>query len=333
MEAAAIAEDKKRKIVKIPQGDRIEIPLKRSTVKKLLGPNDSFLRLLEAKFNTSVIVRETSFLIDPEVKGLDEAIEELVSLSRAKSHFEIRDIQTVVRMHGPVPKVINDYEADIILDSPSVVIKTRTLNQGEYFRALRESELVFAIGPAGTGKTFLAVAWAVSLFERGAVEKIVLVKPVVEAGEKLGFLPGDIKEKVDPYFKPLYDALLFMMPAEKVKRLIEQSIIEIAPLAYMRGRSLNRSITILDEAQNTKPMQMKMFLTRLGPNSRAVVTGDLTQIDLEGDNESGLANIKSILEGIEGIEFVFLDSTDVVRHRLVSDIIKAYDKYKNGANN
>lgn len=307
----------------------IEIPLSRSLMPVFLGANDCHLRFLESHFNITIIAKEASVLVEKGADYLVEVIMELAGLCRDKEYIDQRDLETVLRLHRVENDEVQiDHSSLVALDSPHIVVKTRTRNQANYIRALENNELVFSIGPAGTGKTFLAVAWAVSLFERGVVNKIVLVKPVVEAGEKLGFLPGDIKEKVDPYFKPLYDALLFMLPGERAKKLIDQSTIEIAPLAYMRGRTLDYSIAILDEAQNTTAMQMKMFLTRLGAHSRAVVTGDLTQVDLEDPEASGLLKVQEILRGINGVEFVYLDSSDVVRHRLVSDIIKAYDSHK-----
>lgn len=315
--------------------DRLEIAIARELMPLLMGPNDSHLRFLEEYFNTTIFVRESSFLIDRKEEVLSKVIEELLELCKSKGYIDQRDINTVLRLQ----RVQNDeieieHSSIIVLENPQIVVKTRTPNQANYIRTLSQNELVFAIGPAGTGKTFLAVAWAVAQLEKGAVNKIVLVKPVVEAGEKLGYLPGDIKEKVDPYFRPLYDALLYMLPAEKVRRYIDQSLIEIAPLAFMRGRTLSYSIAILDEAQNTTAMQMKMFLTRMGPHSQAVVTGDMTQIDLEKPESSGLLQVQKILIEIKGISFVYLDSRDVVRHRLVSDIIRAYDSFKsNGSNN
>ncbi|HTO93710.1 MAG TPA: PhoH family protein, partial [Bacteroidota bacterium] len=200
-----------------------------------------------------------------------------------------------------------------------------------YVSAVRANDIVFAIGPAGTGKTYMAVALAVAALKNSEITKIVLTRPAVEAGESLGFLPGDLKEKVDPYLRPLYDALDDMLPPEKLRNYIEKRIIEIAPLAYMRGRTLNNAFVILDEAQNASAMQMKMFLTRLGPNSRAIVTGDITQIDLPGTTSSGLVQIQEVLRGVEGIAFVYFDRNDVVRHRLVKDIIDAYDRYSGRA--
>ena len=205
-------------------------------------------------------------------------------------------------------------------------IYARSLNQDAYMRALERSELVFGIGPAGTGKTYLAVAHAAMLLERGMVERIVLSRPAVEAGERLGFLPGDMKEKVDPYLRPLYDALYDMMPPDKVERAIAAEVIEIAPLAFMRGRTLAHCAVILDEAQNTTPMQMKMFLTRLGEGSRMIVTGDPTQIDLPSNTKSGLVEALRILDGVAGSVTVRFNDTDVVRHPLVAEIVRAYDR-------
>ncbi|RUV52955.1 PhoH family protein [Mesorhizobium sp. M7A.F.Ca.MR.228.00.0.0] len=205
-------------------------------------------------------------------------------------------------------------------------IYARSLNQDAYMRALERSELVFGIGPAGTGKTYLAVAHAAMLLERGMVERIILSRPAVEAGERLGFLPGDMKEKVDPYLRPLYDALYDMMPADKVERAIAAEVIEIAPLAFMRGRTLAHAAVILDEAQNTTPMQMKMFLTRLGENSRMIVTGDPTQIDLPSNTKSGLVEALRVLDGVAGAVTVRFNDGDVVRHPLVAEIVRAYDR-------
>lgn len=210
-------------------------------------------------------------------------------------------------------------------------IYARSLNQDAYMRALERSELVFGIGPAGTGKTYLAVAHAAMLLERGLVERIVLSRPAVEAGERLGFLPGDMKEKVDPYLRPLYDALYDMIPADKVERAIAAEVIEIAPLAFMRGRTLRNAAIILDEAQNTTPMQMKMFLTRLGEGGRMIVTGDPSQIDLPPNTKSGLVEALQVLDGVPGIVTVRFNDVDVVRHPLVAEIVKAYDRHGGGA--
>jgi phosphate starvation-inducible PhoH-like protein len=218
---------------------------------------------------------------------------------------------------------------NIILFRKNDFIRPKTQTQIEYFQKVKTNDIVFAIGPAGTGKTYLAVAFAVTALKNKEIEKIVLARPAVEAGESLGFLPGDLAEKIDPYLKPLYDALEDILPYEKLRSYLEKNIIEIVPLAYMRGRTLNNSFVILDEAQNATTMQMKMFLTRLGPNSRAIITGDDTQIDLPNREMSGLIQVQEILKDIKGIEFVYFKKTDVVRHRLVRDIINAYEQYNN----
>jgi len=197
---------------------------------------------------------------------------------------------------------------------------------------VQKNDICFSIGPAGTGKTYLAVAFAVSALKKGIVQKIILARPAVEAGESLGFLPGDFREKIDPYLRPLYDALQDMLPGEQLRAYMDKGVIEIVPLAYMRGRTLNNAYVILDEAQNATGMQMKMFLTRLGPNSKSIITGDITQIDLPSSAQSGLLQAKDILKGIDGVGFIYFDKGDVVRHRLVKDIINAYEKYSNGKN-
>jgi phosphate starvation-inducible PhoH-like protein len=217
-------------------------------------------------------------------------------------------------------------EEPVVLYTHKGSVNARTGGQKKYLEAVKENDIVFAIGPAGTGKTYQAVAMAVSSLKSKAVDRIIITRPAVEAGERLGFLPGDLKEKVDPYLTPLYDALNDMIPREKLKTYLDQRTIEIAPLAYMRGRTLHNSFIILDEAQNATPMQMKMFLTRLGVTSKAIITGDVTQIDLPVHNKSGLIDAVNILKKVDGISFVYFDETDVVRHTLVKNIIKAYAK-------
>jgi phosphate starvation-inducible PhoH-like protein len=214
-----------------------------------------------------------------------------------------------------------------VLFTKNSIIKAKTPTQREYLDKAQKNDIVFAIGPAGTGKTYLAVAMAVASLKNNEVSKIVLARPAVEAGESLGFLPGDMAQKIDPYLRPLYDALDDMLPSEKLKMYMERRIIEIVPLAYMRGRTLHNAFVILDEAQNATAMQMKMFLTRLGNNSKAIITGDVTQIDLSANIISGLVQIQDVLKKIEGIDFVYFDRNDVVRHRLVREIIDAYQKY------
>jgi phosphate starvation-inducible PhoH-like protein len=224
--------------------------------------------------------------------------------------------------------------AEILNEKPegaaAALIVPKTVGQKEYMQAIEKNDIVFSIGPAGTGKTFLAVAQAVAELKAKRKTRVILVRPAVEAGESLGFLPGDIKAKVDPYLRPVYDALHELLPAEKISKMIDLGIIEICPLAFMRGRTLNNSFVILDEAQNTTIAQMKMFLTRLGEGSKAVITGDITQIDLAEHVPSGLVRIQQILAGVKGIIFIYLTSKDVVRHRLVQDIINAYERYERG---
>ncbi|MCJ7744684.1 MAG: PhoH family protein, partial [Actinobacteria bacterium] len=221
-----------------------------------------------------------------------------------------------------------DVFKEAVLTARGKIIRPKTVGQKRYVQMMRKSTIVFSIGPAGTGKTYLALAYAVQCLLDHKVERLILTRPAVEAGEKLGFLPGDIYQKVDPYLRPLYDALYEMLGAERFHSLMEQGIIEVAPLAFMRGRTLNDSFIILDEAQNTSPEQMKMFLTRLGFGSRAAITGDVTQVDLPKEMDSGLMVVRDILSGIVGVEFVYLDASDVVRHKIVQQIVEAYKHYE-----
>ena len=239
-----------------------------------------------------------------------------------------RDVETILDLTIDGKEIISEQEFDkIILYTKNDVIKAKTPGQVKYLETAIKNDICFAIGPAGTGKTYLAVAFAVNALKKGIVNKITLARPAVEAGENLGFLPGDFREKIDPYLRPLYDALDDMIPSEKLKGYLEKKTIEIVPLAYMRGRTLNNAFVILDEAQNATDTQMKMFLTRLGANSKAIVTGDITQIDLPAKSISGLIQAKEILQGIQGVGFVYFEKADVVRHKLVKDIINAYEKF------
>ena len=255
-------------------------------------------------------------------------------LAEVEQTITEKDLETVLDLvNGPgSPAVTNDNLDAVILYTKEGVIKPKSSGQKTFYQKSFQNDILFAIGPAGTGKTFLAVAMAVAALRDKLVNRIVLTRPAVEAGENLGFLPGDFKEKIDPYLRPLYDALNDMIPADKLKRYLESRVIEIVPLAYMRGRTLNNAFAILDEAQNTSFNQMKMFLTRLGLNSKAIITGDITQIDLPDSGSSGLVQVQSILSDIEGIEIVYLTERDVVRHRLVRDIIKAYEVYETNNN-
>lgn len=310
----------------------------------LLGLNDANLEIVERRFESSITVRGGTITIRgelPEVDQIDRIFKELIFILNKNGSLTTNDVETVIDLvkgngEPALPKTVTgaltrDELDAVILFTRSQIIRAKTSGQRQYLQEMRKSDIVFAVGPAGTGKTYMAVAMAVASLKNHEITKIVLTRPAVEAGESLGFLPGDLKEKVDPYLRPLYDALDDMIPADKLRAYIEKRVIEIAPLAYMRGRTLNNAFVILDEAQNASTMQMKMFLTRLGPNSRAVVTGDVTQIDLPNRAASGLVQIQEVLRNVEGIAFVYFDRNDVVRHRLVKDIIDAYEKFQAGA--
>ncbi|HKJ69941.1 MAG TPA: PhoH family protein [bacterium] len=309
----------------------IEIPIIGVEPLMLLGVNDANLKVLTHNFEASIIVRGNTMYLkgsESEVDQIENIITEMVYTLKKKGTLDEQDVETLVRLEKSGKMEHREEGLDsVILFTKNDVIKPRTKGQELYWKYTRENDIVFAIGPAGTGKTYLAVAIAVAAFKNREVSKIVLCRPAVEAGESLGFLPGDLKEKVDPYLTPLYDALYEMLPVEKLRTFMEQKIIEIVPLAYMRGRTLNSAFVILDEAQNTTPLQMKMFLTRLGVNSRAIITGDVTQIDLPEYQESGLIQCQEILMNVDGIKFIYLSPRDVVRHRLVKDIIRAYDNH------
>jgi phosphate starvation-inducible PhoH-like protein len=297
----------------------------------LLGVNDSNLNILEDRFNSTISVRGDIVNIKgvlEEVELVEKVIKEMVYVLNTSGRLNRNDVETILNLTVEGKEIINEEDFDsIVLYTKNDVVKAKTPGQKKYFQIANKNDICFAIGPAGTGKTYLAVALAVSALKRGIVKRIVLARPAVEAGESLGFLPGDFQEKIDPYLRPLYDALDDMMPSEKLKGYIEKSIVEIVPLAYMRGRTLNNAFVILDEAQNATDVQMKMFLTRLGANSKAIITGDITQIDLPSKSKSGLIQAKEILSGITGVGFVYFDREDVVRHKLVKDIIDAYDKF------
>jgi phosphate starvation-inducible PhoH-like protein len=304
----------------------------------LFGQGGSYLRLIEDQFDAKIVARGDSVFLEgdeKEVQLLETLFCDLVNQLRKDHKLSERYILysiNMVKQDGIGP--FNDLQVGSVVTSlvTREKIKPRTIGQKDYITAIDSYDIVFSIGPAGTGKTYLAVAMAVSALKKRMVARVILVRPAVEAGETLGFLPGDIRAKVDPYLRPVYDALHDMLSAEKIRRLMEMGVIEIVPLAFMRGRTLNNSFVILDEAQNTTVAQMKMFLTRLGENSKAVITGDVTQIDLENKTASGLVQIQKILQGVKGIQFVYLSDRDVVRHRLVQKIIKAYEKYESRIN-
>ena len=296
----------------------------------LLGRNDDHLRTLEHELDVRIVARGHEVMLkgdERQVKKAERALVQLAELVRSGAPLRQVEVRAALRM------LADDEDADlkavftdaIAVPSRKKWVTPKTRGQKRYVDAIRAHDMVFGIGPAGTGKSFLAVAMAVSALTRREVARIVLTRPAVEAGERLGFLPGDLYEKVHPYLRPLYDALYDMLEAEKVTSLMEKGEIEIAPLAYMRGRTLNDSFIILDEAQNSTTEQMKMFLTRLGFNSKMVITGDITQVDLPASRGSGLIEVQSILRDVQGISFVYFDESDVVRHRLVSAIVRAYD--------
>lgn len=278
---------------------------------------------IDSRGNTIVIKGDTDNVLLTE-----RVLNQLYGLVQEKFSIHPSDIETAASAlrNDSSCRLKNIFLDTILTTSRKKNIAPKSLNQKRYVDAARKNDIVFAIGPAGTGKTYLAMAMAVAALNKGEISRIILTRPAVEAGEALGFLPGDLSDKINPYLRPLYDALHDMLSVDRSREMIEQGVIEIAPLAFMRGRTLNNSFIILDEAQNTTSEQMKMFLTRIGYSSRAVVTGDITQIDLPTGKKSGLIEAKNILQNIEGLEFVFFDNNDVVRHKLVSRIIEAYDK-------
>jgi phosphate starvation-inducible PhoH-like protein len=300
---------------------------------QFLGRNDDNLRTLEAELDVRIVARGHEMMVKGEegrVRSAERALVQLADLARSGSPLRALEVRAALRM------LADDEAADlksvftdaIPVPSRKKWVAPKTPGQKRYVDAIRANDMVFGIGPAGTGKSFLAVAMAVSALMKREVARIVLTRPAVEAGERLGFLPGDLYEKVHPYLRPLYDALYDMLESEKVSALMDKGAIEIAPLAYMRGRTLNDSFIILDEAQNSTSEQMKMFLTRLGFNSKMVVTGDITQVDLPSSKGSGLIEVRTILRDVQGVAFVYFDEQDVVRHRLVSAIIRAYGAHE-----
>ena len=270
-----------------------------------------------------------------DIKLVELVVNEMMITINNKGFIEPEEIRTCLESlsNGDPVSMNGNGDEPVVLYTHKGSVRARTGGQKKYLDAVKDNDIVFAIGPAGTGKTYQAVAMAVSALKSKAVDRIIITRPAVEAGERLGFLPGDLKEKVDPYLTPLYDALNDMIPRDKLKIYLDQRTIEIAPLAYMRGRTLHNSFIILDEAQNATPMQMKMFLTRLGVTSKAIITGDITQIDLPIHEKSGLIDAANILKKVDGISFVHFDETDVVRHKLVKNIIKAYAKNDTKKNN
>jgi len=310
-----------------------------SALANLCGQYNEHLKLIEKRLNVIINNRATDFQITGDVslvKKVAQLLKQMYQEACEGKELDLEQVHLCLQQSGieqDDSQLEGAADAGIVIRAKKVLVKPRGPNQQKYVRSILTHDINFGIGPAGTGKTYLAVACAVEALEKDEIERILLVRPAVEAGEKLGFLPGDLAQKVDPYLRPLYDALFEMLGFERVAKLIEKNVIEIAPLAYMRGRTLNNSFVILDESQNTTREQMKMFLTRIGFGSTAVITGDITQIDLPKGTPSGLRHAAEVLDGVDGIGFSYFSSKDVVRHHLVQHIVEAYDRYDLKKNN
>ncbi|MCR5468353.1 MAG: PhoH family protein [Lachnospiraceae bacterium] len=316
----------------------LDLNLSQEHMTNIFGQFDSYIKKIERSFHVSIVVREDHLRIIGEPYAIDKAsnvINQLAELSKKGNEITEQQVNYAISLVIASEKVtIADIDSDIICHTINgKPVKPKTLGQKEYINHIRNNMIVFGVGPAGTGKTYLAMAMAITAFKNEEVGRIILTRPAIEAGEKLGFLPGDMQSKVDPYLRPLYDALYQIMGADSFQRNMEKGLIEVAPLAYMRGRTLDNSFIILDEAQNTTPAQMKMFLTRIGFGSKCVITGDLTQKDLAADTRSGLEVALRVLNNIDGIGISNLTSKDVVRHPLVMEIVKAYEEYESKAKN
>jgi phosphate starvation-inducible PhoH-like protein len=304
-------------------------PIDNRRLAHLCGPTDVHLRTIESAFDVRIAHRQAAFRIEGAKARAEGALAVLQELyQQAGRSLDAQDVALAVGTTNHTPSLDDDEHESPVLHTRRPDLAGRTPNQVQYLRHILSHDLSFGIGPAGTGKTFLAVACAVDALERSAVQRIVLTRPAVEAGERLGFLPGDLAQKVDPYLRPLYDALYDLMGLERVTKAFERGTLEIAPLAFMRGRTLNHAFVILDEAQNTTPEQMKMFLTRIGFGAKAVVTGDVSQIDLPRGTNSGLLDAREVLRGVPGVAFTHFTAADVVRHPLVARIVEAYDKVR-----
>ena len=309
-----------KKIIDLQDNDRAAI----------FGVSDRNLKILENKLSVELSARGSNLTVvglEYNVLKFEAVLKEIILAVKHKGHISERDVETLVdiEVYGDKQKGKIGLNTAIIFKKDGVV-KPKTPVQESYFKSTQENDIVFAIGPAGTGKTYLAVAIAVAALRNNLVDRLILTRPAVETGESVGCLPGDLKEKIQPYLAPLNDALFEMMTPEKHQKMYEQGVIEILPLAYMRGRTLNNAYVILDEAQNTTSTQMKMFLTRLGANSKAIITGDITQIDIPKRTKSGLVEAEKILKNIDGIDFIYFSEKDVVRHKLVKEIITAYNQ-------
>lgn len=304
----------------------------------LFGDFDENIKLIESTFGVDIVSREGEVRIigeEPTISVVNKLILNLMQTIKKEKSLTVQQVRYGIDMisegqEEEMKKLLDDV---ICVTASGKTLKPKTLGQKSYIDAIKNNDVVFGIGPAGTGKTYLAMAMAITAFKNNQVNRIILTRPAVEAGESLGFLPGDLQEKVDPYLRPLYDALFDILGLETYTKLMERGLIEVAPLAYMRGRTLDSSFVILDEAQNTTQEQMKMFLTRLGFGSKAIITGDITQIDLPKGKVSGLKKVTKILDGVKGISFSYLGKKDVVRHHLVQRIIEAYEKHENGNKN
>ena len=310
-----------------------ELAVENCDMSAVFGQFDAHLVLSEKNLQVNGVLRHDKIKItgaDTQVKLAVRVFEKLITLAKKKEEIDTQKVEYLMStLKNNEEKKLGSMEKEVVtLTQLGKPIKCKTIGQAEYVKRMRENNIVFGIGPAGTGKTYLAMAMAVNAFRKNEVSKIILTRPAIEAGEKLGFLPGDLQSKVDPYLRPLYDALFEIMGPENFEKNMEKGLIEVAPLAYMRGRTLNNAYIVLDEAQNTTPQQMKMFLTRIGFGSKAVITGDLTQVDLPRENQSGLKEALKVLEKVEGIGFSFLDRRDVVRHPLVQRIVDAYEAFE-----
>lgn len=307
--------------------------------RELFGNFDQNIKKIEEALGVHVVLRDGHIVMigqEEKLQRAEDLMKELHKVVKSGKNLDLQNVGYSIELldKGEETQLTALSDDIIALNTRGNPIMPKTLGQKEYIKLMKENDITFCVGPAGTGKTYLAVAMAVKAFKRDEVSRIILTRPAVEAGESLGFLPGDLKDKVDPYLRPLYDALFDIMGGEKFAKYMERGVIEVAPLAFMRGRTLDNAFIILDEAQNTTQEQMKMFLTRLGFGSKAIITGDITQIDLPGNKKSGLYQATEILKGVKGIGMSFLDDRDVVRHQLVQRIIKAYEKYdkKTGGN-
>lgn len=298
----------------------------------LFGNRDANIKWVEEEFDVRILAREGNISIlgrTEKVQTVEKLFHKLLEVLKGGHQLSLSDVKymTSLAKEGEQEKITDLFDDIVYHTHRGKAIKPKTIGQKLYLRAMKTNDIVFGIGPAGTGKTYLAMAMAVAAFKEKRVSRIILTRPAVEAGEKLGFLPGDLQDKVDPYLRPLYDALYDILGVESFQRLMEKNLIEVAPLAYMRGRTLDDCFIILDEAQNTTSEQMKMLLTRLGFGSKAVVTGDLTQVDLPKGSKSGLEQVRQVLEGVRGVEFIYLTHKDVVRHEVVQRIIQAYERF------